>query len=342
MSQTHNELNLLESYPPDFLNQNTKDDETLEQEEEVAENDPLLPVIDLENLSLENLREACKNWGLFRLVNHGIPLTLLTQLEDQSKIIFSQPFDSKKELKSSPLSYFWGTPALTRTGTAVSGPKNINRVEGFNVPLSQLSLFQSLDPTLYSFRLLLEEYGKHVGRIATTIFKAMLETLNLNPDKQHPNTSYLSESTGFLRVYRYPQTSMAETNWGMKAHTDSSVLSILSQEQMEVGAGGLQLLKDDKWLDIPPLPHTLVLNLGDMMQVISDDAYKSATHRVKANKRQDRYSICYFVFPDDQTVISSSNYKPFTYGDFRDQVQEDIKTLGFKVGLDRFKLADHD
>ncbi|WCJ24216.1 2-oxoglutarate (2OG) and Fe(II)-dependent oxygenase superfamily protein [Euphorbia peplus] len=339
MSET--EMNILQSYPPDFISTLNKH-ETLEQlvvnADDVDDPLPDLPVMDLENLCLEKLREACKNWGLFRVVNHGVPRTLLTQLEEHSRKIFSRPFDSKKSMMSSrPLSYFWGTPALTPAGAALSAPRNINWVEGFNVPLSQLSLFNSpLDPTLHSFRLMLEEYGKHLCRIGTTIFEAMLQTLDLKPENYQ---NYLSESTGVLRVYRYPQSSAEET-WGIKAHTDSSVLSILSQEQ--VGVVGLQLLKDDQWLDVHPLPHTLLLNLGDMMQAISNDEYKSVTHRVKANKWQDRYSICYFVFPDDHSVISSSNYKPFTYSDFRDQVQQDVRTSGFKVGLSRFKLTHQD
>ncbi|EEF22208.1 conserved hypothetical protein, partial [Ricinus communis] len=70
---------------------------------------------------------------------------------------------------------------------------------------------------------------------------------------------------------------------------------------------------------------------------ISDDEYKSVMHRVQANKDEDRLSICYFVFPAAGSVIQSSKYKPFTYKDFQEQVQQDIKTVGFKVGLEKFK-----
>lgn len=57
-------------------------------------------------------------------------------------------------------------------------------------------------------------------------------------------------------------------------------------------------------------------------------------------KERERLSICYFVFPKENTVIKSSKYRPFSYNDFRNQVQEDIKTLGHKVGLERFKVND--
>ncbi|KDP20331.1 hypothetical protein JCGZ_06417 [Jatropha curcas] len=332
----------LESYPPVFRQQNTENPQSTDLEcinldnctikEEIQEFGPV-PVIDLQSLNLDNLEEACRNWGLIRLVNHGIPLTLLTQLQEQSKKIFSFSFESKQSIISNPLSYFWGTPALTPSGTALEkAPKNMNWVEGFNVPLSQISQFQAGDPTLESFRLLLEEYGRHLTRIATTVFEAMVKKLNLNPEQLKP---YLSESSGLIRVYRYPPCSIADETLGMEAHTDSSVLSILNQDQGE----GLELLKDDKWLHIDPIPSTLILNLGDMMQAISNDEYKSVTHRVKTNKDTERFSICYFVFPGEGSVIQSSRYKPFTYSDFQAQVQQDIKTIGCKIGLDRFKLT---
>lgn len=109
-------------------------------------------------------------------------------------------------------------------------------------------------------RVLLEEYGGHLERLATTMFGAMAKNLHLDPEL---SKTYMSESTGFLRVYRYPQCSMDNEAWGIKVHTDSSVLSILNQDQV----GGLQVLKDDNWLQVEPIPDTLVFNLGDMMQV---------------------------------------------------------------------------
>jgi len=54
------------------------------------------------------------------------------------------------------------------------------------------------------------------------------------------------------------------------------------------------------------------------------------------NKHKERISLCYFAFPGEEVVIESSKYKPFTYNEFRAQVQEDIKALGHKVGLSRF------
>ncbi|KAA8543720.1 hypothetical protein F0562_022103 [Nyssa sinensis] len=92
--------------------------------------------------------------------------------------------------------------------------------------------------------------------------------------------------------------------------------------------------------NVKPISNTLVVNLGDLMQAMSDDEYKSVKHRVKVNKHEERISIGYFVFPAEDGVIQSSKYKSFTYGDFRAQVQQDLRTIGVKVGLGGFKLSD--
>lgn len=100
---------------------------------------------------------------------------------------------------------------------------------------------------------MVEEYGKEQGRLATEIFKI------LGPF----DSNYLSISTGLLRIYRYPICLKPERTWGIDVHTDSSVLSIIHQDDV----GGLQVDKDHQWLDVEPIPNTLIVNIGDMLQV---------------------------------------------------------------------------
>ncbi|KAI9091601.1 hypothetical protein K1719_028044 [Acacia pycnantha] len=160
-------------------------------------------------------------------------------------------------------------------------------------------------------------------------------------DIKKPTSAYVADKIGFIRVYRYPPNPNSDNvnnsggDWGMEPHTDSSVMSILSHHAQD---SSLELLKDHQWLPVQSIPDTLIINIGDMMQAISDERYKSAMHRVKMNKEKERMSVGYFVFPDDELVIESSKYKPFTYSGFRAQVEDDIKTIGHKVGLPRFRI----
>ncbi|KAK9168108.1 hypothetical protein Syun_000248 [Stephania yunnanensis] len=321
----------LSSYPPLFRPPNlTHQAQTTSAPSMAADPPDLLPLVDFQDLQPKQLGQACRDWGVFRLINHGVPGTLLSGLSEQAMEMFNLSFETKKDQFTDPITYFWSTPALTAQSVAQS-VRNVNWVEGFNVPLCQLPLLQTQHPSSFtSFRSRLEEYGKHMGRLGRAMFEAMLEDLKLDKENY---SSYLAESTAFIRAYRYPQCSDATRVSGMDAHTDSSIMTILSQDDV----GGLQVCRDNCWVHVKPVPGTLVVNIGDMMQAISNEEYKSVMHRVKANQVKERFSICYFVFPGEDTVIQSSRYMPFTYKQFQAQVQRDVKATGAKVGLARFK-----
>ncbi|XP_008795357.3 gibberellin 2-beta-dioxygenase 6 [Phoenix dactylifera] len=319
------------SYPPLFRRPNPGSNR--EADQRPAHGNPVfdVPVIDLEDLDPVRLDEVCRGVGLFRIANHGVPSALMDRLLDQSRGLLSLPFESKRTLFSDPMSYIWGTPAL---GAKVA---NLNWVEGFHVPLGQLkSKGHDLDSqgSASSFRCLADEYGRHMARIARTLFNVVAANLKLDAKKA---ASYLSEFDGtFVRVYRYPCCPEADKYFGMNAHTDSSVLSILCQDEL----GGLQIFHDNQWFDVAPIPGMLTVNLGDMIQVFGNDEYRSVKHRVLTNRSKERISVCYFAFPMEDGLIISSRYKTFTYREWKAQVLEDIKATGDKVGLARFRIGD--
>ncbi|XP_031111486.1 gibberellin 2-beta-dioxygenase 8-like isoform X1 [Ipomoea triloba] len=336
-----------ESYPPAFrpssVHPNHGGVEKESAEMEAAEGDGV-PVIDFECMKKdeEKVKEACREWGFFRLVNHGIPESLMSQMLERARELFSMAYKAKQAAFNSAapaagpsISYFWGTPAVTPSGAALAS-SNLHWMEGLNVPLNKMSQLHYEDPTLESFRSLLEEYGKHQARVGKAIHEALwrkLELGTLKLSKYEESAKYLSEDTGMLRVYRYPRCLDANRTWGIDVHTDSSLLSILHQDLV----GGLQVYKDHQWIQVNPVPNTLIVNIGDMIQAISDDTYVSVKHRVKVNEEKERISVGYFVFPGDDVVIESSKYKPFTYAQFRAQVQHELKSVGFKIGLHSFK-----
>nr|GMD69259.1 gibberellin 2-beta-dioxygenase 8 [Ipomoea batatas] len=339
-----------ESYPPAFrpssVNPNHGGVEKESPELEAAEGDGGVPVIDFECMKKdeEKVTEACREWGFFRLVNHGIPESLMSQMLECSRELFSMAYEAKQAAFNSAgagappppaISYFWGTPAVTPSGAALAS-SNLHWMEGLNVPLNKVSQLHYEDPMLESFISLLEEYGKHQARVGKAIYEALwrkLELGTLKLPKYEESARYLSEDTGILRVYRYPRCLDANRTWGIDVHTDSSLLSILHQDLV----GGLQVYKDHQWIQVNPIPNTLIVNIGDMIQAISDDKYVSVKHRVKVNEEKERISVGYFVFPGDDVVIESSKYKPFTYAQFRAQVQHELKSVGFKIGLHNFK-----
>lgn len=108
-------------------------------------------------------------------------------------------------------------------------------------------------------RVALEEYGRHITRIVVILFEAIAETLSLELSNDQ-KLSYLSEPTGVIRVQRYPRCTDSP---GLEAHTDSSVISIINQDEV----GGLEFMKDGEWFNVTPLASSFVIGLGDMMQV---------------------------------------------------------------------------
>ncbi|KAG6427855.1 hypothetical protein SASPL_112102 [Salvia splendens] len=323
------------SYPPLFRPHHNGQSHSVEQNSFEFDLAPSarLPVIDFEALDRAHLSEVCREWGMLRLTNHGVPAELLSQLHDHASELFSCDFESKEGIvPTAPMLYFWGNPALTMSANAhhKAPPSNNhhNWLEGLNVSLNNISHSHYQDPLLESFRCLLEEYGRHQTRLAKAIFGAMAEDLGFSQPK---SISYLSPATGIIRVYRYLRCP--GQRWGIPDHTDSSVLSIIHQDQV----GGLQVLKNNQWLDVGPIHDTLIVNLGDMMQAMSDDKYVSVRHRVKVNRARERVSIGYFVFPAEDGVIEASNYEPFTYADFKARNELDLKIHGAKIGLPRFR-----
>ncbi|KAJ3687623.1 hypothetical protein LUZ61_016787 [Rhynchospora tenuis] len=241
------------SYPPLFLTPRSHLDPT--PQPTTFQPGPTLqvPLLDLQRLDTDLLSQSCQNLGLIRLTNHGVPPDLSDRLFTLAKEILSFPFESKvSELADGAVKYFWGTPATLNL-------KEINWLEGLHVSVPGLSSPAS-EAEFGEFRNLAIEYCEHMARIARTLFNTLAIDLNLDEEQ---TAAYLSESNGMFRAYRYPICPNPSSYLGMEAHTDSSVLTILNEDDI----GGLQVLHENAWFNIMPVPGTLIVNLGDLIQV---------------------------------------------------------------------------
>ncbi|XP_017240885.1 gibberellin 2-beta-dioxygenase 8 isoform X2 [Daucus carota subsp. sativus] len=152
----------------------------------------------------------------------------------------------------------------------------------------------------------------------------------------HIPVSSVSDFAG-LNHLRYPPIPEFHSEvCGLVAHTDTSYLTILHQNK----TGGLEMKKDGMWISVKPNPDALVINIGDLFQVLSNGFYKSVTHRVLTNSKTERFSVAYLSCPTTDTVIRSlsehSIYRDFSFGEFKSQVQLDVKYTGNKIGLPGF------
>lgn len=311
----------------------------------LVDNDQL-PLIDLSSLTgagsssiLEKERckrqiiEASKQWGFFQVVNHGISNELLKKLNVEQMKLFRQPYDQK----SSSNSFLSNT---YRSGTPT--PRNqFSWSEAFHIPLSDIRSGNSQNANNNNtLRSTIDEFAGTLSELALKIAQVLAE--NVGSDAKGLAGYFAencSEETCYLRLNRYPPCPISSDQvFGLMPHTDSDFLTILYQDQV----GGLQLLKDGRWVTVKPNPQYLIINIGDLFQAWSNDLYKSVEHRVMTNNKFERFSAAYFLCPSHDTVIRCKGgpplYKKFSFGEFREQVQEDVRKLGRKVGLSRFLL----
>ncbi|XP_022139829.1 gibberellin 2-beta-dioxygenase 8 isoform X2 [Momordica charantia] len=301
-----------------------------------------LPVVDLRRLSegtaaeveecKKEIARACEEWGFFQVVNHGISKRLLGEMRAKQMELFKQPFE-RKFMNFSAGSYRWGTPTATSL-------RQLSWSEAFHVSLSDILGSTALSDHL-TLRSTMEEFAGKVSSLAQKVAEILAENLG-------SSSKFFVEncvgSSCFLRMNRYPPCPVPGPGqiFGLMPHTDSDFLTILHQDQV----GGLQLLKDARWIAVKPNPDALIINIGDLFQAWSNDVYKSVEHRVVTNPKVERFSVAYFFCPSNETVIKSeceneaaAVYKRFSFREFRNQVQEDVRNHGYKIGLPRFLLS---
>ncbi|CDP17365.1 unnamed protein product [Coffea canephora] len=104
-----------------------------------------------------------------------------------------------------------------------------------------------------------------------------------------------------VNINFYPICRNPELTVGAGRHSDMGTLTVLLQDN----AGGLYIKveeykldsRKEEWIEIPPIPSALVINVGDSLEILSNRRYKSAEHRVRTSSKQSRVSIPVFTAP---------------------------------------------
>ncbi|KAL1937798.1 hypothetical protein VTO73DRAFT_12817 [Trametes versicolor] len=277
-----------------------------------------IPIIDLKDIDDANpetkkalgkaVRDACINVGFLYVRNHGIPEETIDAALSASKDFFSQPLDQKMELDMRKTANFKGYNAIF---TSNIDPLNRGDLhEGFEFGWEALEARAANETRaddgvmaganvwpseLPDFRESVLSYYHAAVDLGRKLFPLFALALDLPADFFDDKTK---NAAAIMRVLHYPpQTGPVDDRViGIGAHTDFECFTILWQEP-EIQA--LQVLnKQNQWIDAPPIPGTLVVNIADQFARWTNDIFKSTVHRAINRSGVRRYSIPLFFGTD--------------------------------------------
>lgn len=251
-----------------------------------------IPVIDLSPFFIdddetgkkkvtENISKASLEYGFFEIVNHGVPLDLMNHAINLSKTFFEYPDEEKNKSTScgsagSPL------PAGYNKQPQHSADKN-----EFLLMFSPNSTFNVLPTNPPHFKEVLEELFTHFGKVGEVLESMLNECLGLPPNflKEYNN----DRSWDFMVALCYYPATDTENN-GISEHEDGNCITFVIQDNV----GGLEVCKNGQWIPVIPTQGRIVVNIGDVFQVMSNNKVKSATHRVVRQRGNSRHSFAFF------------------------------------------------
>ncbi|KAK6917244.1 Non-hem dioxygenase N-terminal domain [Dillenia turbinata] len=257
---------------------------------------PQIPIIDMQRLlsgeamdyELDKLHCACKEWGFFQVINHELSTSLIEKVKHEMQEFFKLPMEEKQK--------YWQLPGdLEGFGQAfvVSDEQKLDWGDLFfiftlPVHMRKSSLFSSLPE---SFREAIHSYSIAVRDVAMKILESMAKALKMEMSYMR---ELFEEGHQSMRMNYYPPCPQPEKVIGLRPHSDAVGLTILLQvNEME----GLQVRKDGVWVPINPLPNAFVVNIGDILEMVTNGAYRSIEHRATINPVKERLSIATFYSP---------------------------------------------
>ncbi|KAJ4849952.1 hypothetical protein Tsubulata_004843, partial [Turnera subulata] len=245
---------------------------------------PQLPVIDKQRLlsrddmdysdELQKLDHACKEWGFFQLINHGVSSSLVEKVKVEIKDFFNMPMEEKKR--------YWQKPGeMEGFGQAfvVSEEQKLDWGDLYNMITLPL---EARKPHLFPLlplplRDTLESYSAEMKALALDILDHMANALGMEGREMR---DLFEEGLQQMRTNYYPPCPQPELVMGLSPHTDSIGLTILLQiNEVE----GLQIKKDGNWVPVIPLPNAFIINVGDILEIVTNGMYRSTVHRATVN-----------------------------------------------------------
>ncbi|MFZ2081700.1 MAG: 2-oxoglutarate and iron-dependent oxygenase domain-containing protein [Xanthobacteraceae bacterium] len=268
-----------------------------------------LPIIDVSAFLEERaggaaapheIEKACREFGFFYAAGHGVGGETVRALKEASARFFALPAASKMEIPLARGGRAW-RGYFPLGGELTSGVPDLKEGLYFGEDLDASDPRVSAGWPLHGANL----FPKDVPELAVAVRAFMAEAeraahaimaglaLSLGLDASYFHGRYTRRPTLLFRIFHYPSTAANDARWGVGEHTDYGLLTLLAQDDV----GGLQVKTAQGWLEAPPIPETLVCNIGDMLDRLTGGYYRSTPHRVRNTSGRERYSFPFFFDP---------------------------------------------
>ena len=255
------------------------------------------------------LHRAAVEHGFFYVSGHGIDPVQIEAAFSVARRFFALPAEAKQSVAVNIDQRGWMAQGMSHLAGAKTHDLKEVFFWGAELPPDDPDILagkplcaqnQWPDAVFPDLRADLTPYYRAVCSVGATVMSALAVGLGL-PDDQF-RAAYAKPLARGQLVY-YPQSTArdeAEERFGVAPHTDFGVLTLLLQDD----SGGLQVLvPSGDWIEAPPIPGTLVCNIGDLLARWTNNRLKSTVHRVINRSGAARYSIPVFYDPHTDTAI---------------------------------------
>lgn len=265
---------------------------------------PLLEKGGDKKLVAQELSTACRKFGFFYVVGHGISESLQERMEVLSAQFFALSHEEKMKIRMELGGRAWrgffpvgdeltsGKPDMKEGlyfGSELG--EEDNRVKA-GLPMHGRNLFPAAIPELKEVVL---EYMDAVKQLGHRLMEGL--SLSLGLEESYFERHFTYDPLTLFRIFHYPAStpkSLEEELWGVGEHTDYGVLTILKQDRV----GGLQVKTQNQWIEAPYIEGSFICNIGDMLDRMTGGYYRSTPHRVLNRSGKSRYSYPFFFDPN--------------------------------------------